>query len=131
VRCPTPTANTSRDIVQNLRSGTWDLADLARLFGEEHIKEWESAIKNLAVQAREDRLGGLPPNLGLGINQAAEIVSYLPGEEVPEKIVLGLQRGLSGRDWLIELLGNQLSFPLAALALGDRHGTRLRKEVWG
>ena len=120
-----------KQIVENVRSGSWDLADFALLFGEAHLKEWETGIKEFAVQARDDRLAGLEPNGGLGVNQAAKIVSYHPDEEVPAKITAHFQRTLAGRDWHVAILGNLLSFPLAALALGDRHGTRLREELWG
>lgn len=120
-----------KQIVENVRCGSWDLADFALLFGEAHLKEWETTIKESAVEARDRRLDGLQPNGGLGIDQAANIVSYHPDEDAPAEVTAHFQRALARRDWQVEILGNLLSFPLAALALGDRHGTRLREELWG
>ena len=120
-----------KQIIENVRSGSWDLADFALLFGEAHLKEWETRIKEFAVEARDRRLDGLQPNCGLGVDQAANVVSYHPDEDVPAEITTHFQRALAQRDWQVQILGNHLSFPLAALALGDRHGARLREELWG
>jgi predicted DNA-binding protein (UPF0278 family) len=115
--------------VSSTATGAWTLVEWRVAVGEDQLVEAEKELLELAHEARLRRQRGEEPSLGLPLHVAAEIVSYLPQETVPETIIAVLDRHLHERH-SPALCGYLLQAVIAALLLDTRDGLRLRHRLW-
>lgn len=120
---------TPEQIVAATRSGIWTLSDWRIALGEDQIAEVTEDVLDKAVRARSEREAGRPPSLSYGIGVAAEIVSYLPGEHVPEHLSAILDRSLH-REHSPASIVYLITAVLAVIILDTRDGMAMRHRLW-
>ncbi len=110
-------------------TGAWTFIEWRVAVGEDQLADAEKELFELAQAARLRRQRGERPALGLGLHVAAEIVSYLPNETVPQSTIKALDRQLH-EPHVPALWGYLVHAVIAALLLDTRDGRRLRERLW-
>lgn len=121
---------TPQELVAIARSRAWTLDDWRIAFGEAQIDRVRSELIDDAQEARRRRGAGEDPWLGLPTHVAAEILSYLPGEDVPAAYAGYIDRHFQDPP-PPALVAYLVGAAMAAIVLDTRDGMDLRIHLWG